>query len=81
MAKGYAGAFTQNVIGLRQQAGEIAYDLTGGHLDVEHDKTIGKRIVLPSGPKAATTLSPLIMVGDWLRNGLDQLSAPHIPPA
>jgi uncharacterized NAD(P)/FAD-binding protein YdhS len=78
MAKGYAGAFTQNVIGLRQQAGEIAYDLTGGHLAVEHDNTIGKRIVLPSGPKAATAPSPLIMVGDWLRNGLDQLSStPH----
>ena len=71
---GQIGAFTQNAIGLRQHAGEIAYTLTGGTLTVEHDNTIGQRIVLPSGPKADTAPSPLEMVATWLRNGLDKLS-------
>ena len=76
---GQIGAFTQNVIGLRQHAGEIAYTLTGGHLTVEHDNTIGTHIVLPSGPKAAITPSPATIAADWCRNGLDQLFSPPHP--
>ena len=74
---GQIGAFTQNVIGLRQHAGEIAYALTGGHLTVEHEKTIGQRIMLPSGPDAAAP-SPATLLIDWLKDRRDELwSSPH----